>query len=772
MFFAVASVGWAPVAADAQSGERLTYREGEKFPGKIGRSPEKSTPAWPERSVAPEGAPNVLIWLLDDAGFAHLSPYGGVIDTPTIEGIAEDGVVFSNFHSVPLCSPARAALLAGRNHHSIGMGSHVMSPAGFPGYNSRIPKSAGSLARVLKDNGYATFALGKWDQTPVVEAGPAGPFDSWPSGQGFDHFYGFVGGEAHHFSPSLWSDHTAISPHEGNPGYFLTTDLADQAIDYLSNLRATRPGTPFFMYWATGAVHAPHHAPQDYIDAYRGRFDGGWDATRAAILDQQKERGIAPESARLSPRPDVIPGWDTLPFEERALYARQMEAFAAQLTHADEQFGRLLDYLESTGSLENTIVIVTSDNGSSAEGGMYGLHNEALSLNSQTSTFEANNKFLNEWGGPRTANHFHAGWGMAGNTPFPYFKHHSDEGGTRVPMLLSWPAGMAERGVRAQYHHMIDVMPTVLALAGVQPAESIDGIMQQPLDGVDMTYAVRNEDAEDVRVRQYFEIWGNRAIYDDGWLAVTIHNEIMPWQVPIPGKVEDDVWRLYNLRDDFSASTDLAEDLPEKLEQLKKSWDSEAEKYGVFPLDPNRRARFIAAMNKSGPRGSLLRYPGQGVYRVPEALSPPVKNRSYEIRVRLDSFDPDADSGVLVAAGGKTGGYTLYIDNGYVYYEYNLYNEEFFVARSNARLSAGDQAIRLTFDKDNVGNGGLTRLFFGDSKVGEVMLSETVRNSFSIEDGFDIGRDSGSSVSRNYKPPYRYSGQIADVEFELGERVP
>ena len=460
------------------------------FDGVIGRTLPESVPDWPDPVTAPEGAPNVVIWLLDDAGYAHFSPYGSPIETPTIERLAADGLTFTDFHSIPLCSPARAALLAGRNHHSIAMGSHIMSTAGFPGYNGDIPRSAASIGRILRDAGFATFAIGKWDQTKPTAASVAGPFDSWPSGQGFDRFYGFIGADAHHFAPSLWSDHTPVSPAEHREDYFLTTDLADNAIDFITGLRATAPDKPFLLYWSTGAVHAPHHAPRDFIEKYDSVFEIGWDAVREDTLQRQIEAGIVPPGTRLAPPHDEVPRWAALSNEERRLYARQMAAFAGQLEHADRQFGRVVDLLESLGELDNTIIIVTSDNGASGEGGMTGLHNEILSLNGVKASFEANNRFYDEWGGPNTVNHFHTGWGMAGNTPFPYFKHHVDGGGTHVPLIVHWPDRIQEPGVRKQYHHIIDIVPTILDALGVDVPSTVGGVEQQAFDGISMMYAL------------------------------------------------------------------------------------------------------------------------------------------------------------------------------------------------------------------------------------------------------------------------------------------
>jgi len=739
----------------------------ENFEGKIGKTLDDSIPAWPERPKAREGAPNVLIWLLDDAGFGSFGAFGSHIQTPSINKLAQEGLIFTDFHSVPLCSPARAALLAGRNHHSVAMGSHVMSAGGFPGYSSQIPKTAASVARVLRENGYATWALGKWDQTPIIEASVVGPFDSWPSGQGFERFYGFLGGEAHHFEPSLWTDHSPIAPAENQHDYFLTTDLADKAIEFIGGLRAINPSKPFFMYWASGAVHAPHHAPRDYIEKYDGVFDLGWDALREEIHEVQLERGIIPAGTKLSDRRPEIPAWDSVSPPEQRLFSRQMAAFAGQLEHTDYEFGRILAYLERIGELDNTIVIVTSDNGASAEGGLTGLHNEALSFNSQVTSFEINNRFYEEWGGPNTVNHMHAGWGMANNTPFPFYKHQSEGGGTHVPLVVSWPAGIKDRGVRTQYHHIIDVVPTLYELLDIEPPPLVDGAPQLPLDGLSFAYAFANADAQERRTTQYYEIWGNRGIYKDGWKASTIHNNIMPWERPDPGELEDDVWRLYHVDADFSQSKDLASEYPEKLKELQEAWSDEAAKYGVYPLDPNRRARFIRTMNKSGRKESVITYRPPGAIRIPEAMSPSVKRRSYKVIAKLVVNAEEPAEGIIVTSGGVTGGYAIYLDDGYPVYVHNLYNEQHFFVRGNERVPSGESTLTFAFEKNANDNGGQGRFYLADRMIGEGEIKETTLNSFSIEDGFDIGKDSGSPVTSEYLPPFTFTGEIEEVVFDL-----
>ena len=740
----------------------------DAFPGVIGRTLPESEAAWPKPLTAPENAPNVVIFLLDDAGYSHLQPYGGITETPTIERLANNGLVSADFHSVPLCSPARAALLAGRNHHSVAMGSHVMSPAGFPGYFGRIPKSAASLATHLRENGYATFALGKWDQTPATEASQAGPYVRWPSGQGFDRFYGFIGAEMDHFSPSLWSDHTPVSPASpDNPDYFLTTDLADQAIGYISGLRAIKPDQPFLLYFSTGAVHDPHHAPREYIEKYRDTFALGWDELREKTLSYQLENGIVPKGTRLSPPHEEIPRWEDLPAEEQRLYAQQMAAFAGQLDHTDHQFGRIVKLIEDLGELDNTIIVVLSDNGASAEGGMTGLHNFMLTINGQTTTFERNNAFYDVWGGPQTGNHFHTGWAMAGNSPFPYFKHHVDGGGTHIPMIVHWPKRITKTGVRTQFHHIIDVAPTILDAIGLEPSDVIDGVKQQPLDGISMAYTFDDASAPAQRTLQYFEVWGNRGIYKDGWRATTIHNDIMPWERPIPGKLEDDVWRLYHVADDFSQSEDLAAKMPDKLVELQAAWEVEAKKYGVYPIDPDRRTRTRAQLNNSGRKESRIVYQRSGSQRIPEALSPPTKNKSFSITADVSVKDGRKVNGVIATAGGKSGGYSLYVKGGHPTYVFNLYNESHFYVRSKSSLPDGDSQLRFDFEKNDDNNGGVGTLYINGQEVGKATINETTNIVYNLSDGFDIGQDSGSSASPEYPAPFRFNGEIDQVIFDL-----
>jgi arylsulfatase len=739
----------------------------DDFAGTIGKTLQDSVPYWHADVAAPRDAPNILIWIIDDAGYSHLEPYGSPIATPNITDVANDGIVYSNFHTVPLCSPARAALLAGRNHHSISMGSHALSPMGFPGYYARIPENAGSIARILKSAGYATMALGKWDHLPAAEISDAGPFDRWPSGQGFERFYGFLAAEANHFGPVLWEDHAPVPPSE-DQSYFLTTDLADKAIEYIGALQANSPEKPFFMYWATGAVHAPHHAPKPFIDRYSGQFDRGWDEMRKEVLAEQKRRGLVPADTELAPKQGGIPDWAALSAEERKLFTRQMEAFAGQLEHADQEFGRILDYLEAIGERDNTIVVILSDNGSSAEGGMHGIFNENLMFSGRDPTLEENMAYYNEWGGARTNNHFHAGWAALGNTPFPYFKHQVQRGGTQVPLVISWPAKIRhDNKVRSQYHHIIDIAPTLLEAAGIEKPEILEGVLQTPFDGKPMNYTFVDADAPSRRDIQYFEIWGNRGIWADGWEAATVHAGIMPWDFKpyTPAPFDDDVWELYDTRTDFSQSRDLAESKPQKLEELKALWEQEARRYQVYPLDADKTGRLVAQMNRSGPVRDHLVYVPPGGRRVPEPLSPQVKNRSHEIVVDLDTRGAET-SGVVVTAGGATAGYALLFDKGVPVYVYNLYGLKFYELRAAKAPPAGRVEIRFEFEKTGE-FAGIGRLYVNGDQVAEEVMPETVRGVFSVQEGFDVGMDNGTSVSPEYAVPFQFTGNLRKVEFKL-----
>ena len=745
-----------------------TAADDEVFQGKIGRTVETSVASWPEPTEAPDGAPNILIWLIDDAGFGHTGTFGGLIDTPSIDRLAQRGLRYNNFHTTALCSASRAALMAGRNHHSVGMGSHALLAMGFPGYNGRTPKSAATVAKVLQQRGYTTMALGKWDHTPPGDVTIAGPFDRWPSGDGFDHFYGFMSADTNNFKPAMWADHTPIEPAAGKPDYHLSTDMADKAISFITGLKSARPERPFFMYWATGAVHAPHHAPADWIEKYKGRMDMGWDKAREMIFARQKEMGVIPEDTQMPPRPDIIPAWDSLPADARRMYARQMEVFAAQLSHADYEFGRIIAMLEQIGELDNTLIIVASDNGASAEGGLGGTYSEARAYNGLTYTsYQENLKRYDEWGGPDTYPHFHAGWAVAGNTPFKWFKQQAHRGGQHDPLVISWPNGIKAQGeIRSQYHHIIDIMPTVLEAAGIELPEFVDGVKQQPLDGIAMNYSFDNIDAKDRRTVQYYEMFGNRAIYANGLKAVARHGDRMPWNnIGVSLPYEDDTWELYDLSNDFAESRDLAAENPEKLAALQLVLDEEFFKYNVYPLNDELLKRITEVFVRFGPKGDHFVYYPPGAQRITEALSPPIKNRSYTITAEI-TVPPEGAEGVILTAGGNKAGYALYIKDGRVVYDYNYFADAWYTIISDELVPPGDVTVALKFTRTGQLQ-GKAELFLNGNEVGEIVLEKTVPSIFSLEETMDVGVDTGTPVSKRYETPFGFTGVINQVVIDL-----
>lgn len=741
----------------------------QPFQGEIARFGGDAKSWWPEEVAAPSGAPNILIWMLDDVGFAQLGSYGGLIDTPNIDAVAERGLRYTNFHTTAICSPSRASFLTGRNHHAIGVGAHAAGPSGFPGYNGRIPKSAASLAKILKQNGYATYALGKWDQLPSEHVSPVGPYDYWPSGQGFDRFHGFLAAEASNFEPTLWSDHTPVEPAADNPDYHLSTDIADKAIEFVTAQRSIAPQRPFLMYWATGAVHSPHHAPQRYIDKYRGKFDMGWDKARELILQQQKRLGVVPADAQLPSRPDLLPAWDSLNADEKRMHARAMEVFAAQLEHADHEFGRILKTLERMGQLENTIVLITSDNGASAEGGLNGTHNGMNFVNGKTSTpMEENLERYADWGGPKVHGNYSAAWALAGNTPFNYYKQTVNEGGVIDPLIISWPKGIREQGgIRPQFHHIIDVMPTLLESIGLQAPESVEGIKQQPIDGISLSYTFASPDAPTRKKVQYFEMNGNRAIWADGWKAVALYQP-RPWNLMVDRSdpAKSAVWALYHVAEDFNERINLAEQYPEKLQELIDLFEAEAVRNNVYPLLPNTRERQAQLVTSAArARGNQWVFYPPGAQRMPEVLAPPTKNRSHSIVAEV--VIPDAGGeGVLVTQGGRQGGFSLYLHDGLLVYSYNYLDAAHFTLRSEQSVPAGPSRLRLDFERTGE-HQGYARLFVNDQQVAGGEIEHTVPTMFGLADMFEVGRDSGTAVNDDYMPPYPFNGELERVVVEV-----
>ena len=753
-------MGGLALAVLLLAGTHLQAQE-QEFQGRIGRTLEDSEEYWPEPVRPPDGAPNVLVWLIDDMGYGHSSAFGGLTPMPTIDRLAENGLRYNNFHTTALCSPTRAAINAGRNHHRIGMGSHSLTAMGFPGYNAHPPESARGFGEILKRAGWSTMFIGKWDHTPQWETTFSGPFDRWPSGDGWEHFYGFMSGDMNNFNPIMWVDHTPVQPSYDQPGYHVNEDMADTAIRWISMLRASAHDKPFAMFWATGAVHAPHQAPREWRERFKGQFDMGYDAAREMILERQIEMGIVPGGTHLSPRDEEIPAWETLNENERALYARQMEAFAAQLAYTDFEFGRIVDYLEKIGELDNTLIIFTSDNGGSGEGGLHGTFNENGFFNGVPNIpYEINSQFMNEWGSRVGVWHVTAGWTQAGNTPFQYYKQSAHRGGNADALVISWPAGIdpSHNGdIRQQYSHVIDIAPTILEAAGVEAPPEIDGVEQMSFDGIPLNYTFDDPDAKDRRTVQYYELFGNRAIYADGWVAVTLHKGKRPWQLNAEGSLEDDVWELYNLEEDFSQSTDVAAQNPEKLAELQALFEVEAEKNNVYPLDGNVGPRLAAMQARAAPQDPELVYYPPGAIRVHESVAPPIKNKSHELVADLD-LPHDRRDGMLVTAGGRTSGYALYIMNNRLTYIYNYLGIDRTVITSSEEVPAGESVVSMKFTRTGDFEGD-AELFIDGRSVGKAHIDRTIPATFSIEETFDVGEDTGSPIIENgYAVPFRSEG--------------
>jgi len=720
----------------------------------------RSTAAVPREAARP----NVLIWMLDDVGFAQLSCFGGLVPTPNIDRIAARGLRYTNYHTPPICSAARATLLTGRNSHSVHIGGHAAVARDFPGYDGRIPAGAGTIAENFRQAGYATFALGKWDHVPPGETTPAGPTGYWPLRQGFDRFYGFLAAETDNFDPLLWQDNAPTSRPE-QPDYHLSADLADRAVAAIEGRNATDPAAPFFLYWATGTAHAPHHAPADWIARFRGKFDMGWDKARAMILAGQKAQGLQPKNAKLAPRPELMPAWDSLKPEERQLYARQMEVFAAALAYSDAQFGRILDALERRGELDNTIVVIVSDNGASAEGGPTGSYHELLFARGALPSAAENLAFMDRWGGSGTYPHYALGWAVAGNTPYRNYKQTTYEGGTRVPLVIAWPKGIAARGeVRGQFVHASDVAPTLLGAAGVGMAAMVNNAPQLPFEGRDFRYSFAATGAPPSRA-QYFEMFGHKGLLADDWKIVS-YSKLETWNMFGPGRT-DRPWELYNLKQDPGETADLAGSRPDKLAELDREFDAQARRFNIYPIADQ------AAMNRElGPKiaADFARRQGRWSYPAPVARLvppnvPPLARGAFTLRAQV-TVASDGASGPIFAHGGRMGGTGLYLDHGKPTFVVRAMTgaAQFFAATKPLGTGTHQVELRLAPVAGGTANGERTvAIVVG----GEVLLSQTGR--FEVPGGpgetFEVGRDDGSAVGENYRPGTAFPGEIRNVEF-------
>ena len=726
----------------------------------------------------PAGAPNVLIVLIDDAGFGSSSAFGGPCQTPTAERLAGEGLKFTRFHTTALCSPTRAALLIGRNHHTVGMGGITEIATSAPGYSSVRPNTCAPLAETLKLNGYATAQFGKCHEVPVWETSPLGPFDSWPAGGGgFEYFYGFIAGETNQYYPALYEGTTPVEPDKTpEQGYHLTEDITDRAIKWIRQQKALMADKPFFAYFAPGATHAPHHVPPEWSAKYKGAFDQGWDRLREETFARQKELGVIPPEAELTARPEEIPAWDEIADDLKPVLARQMEVYAGFMEHTDHHVGRLIDALEDLGVLGDTLVYyIVGDNGASAEGGVHGCFNELIPLNGagalETTEFMAER--IDKFGTPEAYNHYAVGWAHAMDTPYQWTKQVASHwGGTRNGTIVHWPAGIQASGeLRNQFHHVIDIAPTVLEAAGLPEPTMVHGVEQKPYEGVSMRYAFDDPDAAERHVTQYFEMFCNRGIYHEGWTAVTRHST--PWiqGLPLP-PFADDTWELYDTNTDWSQAHDLAAQMPDKLDELQALFMEEARKYNVLPLDDRRIERFnsdLAGRPTLVKGNSQLLFGGMG--RLTENVVINVKNKSHAVTAEVTIPDGGAE-GVIVAQGGAFGGWSLYVKDGRPTYAYNLLGVQHFDIASDTPVPPGTHQVRMefTYDGGGLGKGGDVALYLDGTKTGEGRLEATVPLAFSGDETCDIGSDTASPVSDQYTPEgSRFTGTVEWVQIDIAD---
>jgi len=739
------------------------------------KDPETSYPPI-EPLQPPAGAPNVLVILLDDAGFGASSTFGGPCETPTFDRLAGEGLKFNRFHTTALCSPSRQALLTGRNHHAVGMGGITEIATSAPGYDSIRPDSAAPLAETMKLNGYSTAQLGKCHEVPVWETSPMGPFDQWPLGSGFEYFYGFVGAETNQWYPALYDGVTPVEPSKTpEEGYHLTEDLADKASAWISQQKSLMPDKPFFMYFGPGATHAPHHVPKEWIDKYKGRFDQGWDAIREETIARQKELGVIPDDTELTARPEEISAWADVPENLKPVLARQMEIYAGFLEHTDHHIGRIVDTLDDLGVLEDTLVyVIIGDNGASAEGTPNGTFNELISLNGAASaeTPEFMAEHIDGFGTPAAYNHYAVGWAHAMDTPFQWTKQVASHwGGTRNGTIVHWPKGIKAKGeVRSQFHHLIDVAATVLDVAGLPEPTFVNGIQQMPLHGVSMAYAFDEPDAAEARETQYFEVACNRGIYHKGWTAVTRHSNPWEFSAELPA-LDDDVWELYDTNTDWSQAHDLAAEMPDKLEALKRLWLIEAVKYNVLPLDDRRIERFnpdIAGRPQLVKGSSQILYGGMG--RLSENSVINLKNKSHTVTAELVVPD-DGGQGVIIAQGGAFAGWSLYLHEGKPKYCHNLAGLMRFYVEGESVVPAGRHQVRMEFayDGGGLGKGGDVTLYVDGEEAGKGRAEATVPMIYSGDETCDVGYDSGTPVSEDYaSKDGNFNGKVNWVQLDAG----
>ncbi|WP_354112644.1 arylsulfatase [Bradyrhizobium sp. RT3a] len=753
------------------------------FGGTINLGATDSKPYWPPTVVPPKGAPNVLLIMTDDQGYGVSSTFGGVIPTPTLDEVAKTGLRYTEFHSTALCSPSRAALITGRNHHSVGFGVIAEVSTGFPGYDSVIGRENATIGEILKENGYATSWFGKSHNTPSTQYSLSGPFNQWPSGMGFDYFYGFMGGETDQWKPYLFRDHTQIFPWIGKPGYNLTTDMADEAIKHVKGLNAVAPDQPFFLYYVPGGTHAPHQPTQEWIDKFKGKFDMGWNAMREQIFANQKRLGVIPANTQLTPWPDgqpefggaKLPKWETLTADEKKLFARQAEVFAAYAAYTDYEIGRVIQAVKDMGKLDNTLIIyIVGDNGTSAEGTTLGTPFDMAAIEAIVMPVADQLKYYDVWGSDKTQPHMSVAWSWAFDTPFKWTKQIASHfGGTRQGMAISWPGHINDAGgIRAQFHHLIDIVPTILEATGTQAPVMVDGVAQKPIEGVSMSYTFdkANANAPSTRPTQYFEMFGNRAIYHDGWVAATT-----PWEGPwlmglghAPDVVNGYKWELYNIAEDYSESNDLAAKMPDKLRNMQELFLVEAAKYNVFPLDNSVAERALTPRPNPTAGKSVFTYSGE-VAGIPEGDAPSTLGKSFSISAEVDIPQGGAE-GMLITNGGIFGGYGLYLVKGKPVFTYVQLTTERFRWESPTALTPGKHTVMFDFKYDGpgFGKGGTGALSVDGKEVARKTMPYTIPFVVSFDESFDVGVDSRTGVDDNdYQVPFRFTGKLDKLTVKL-----
>ena len=723
---------------------------------------------------APAGAPNVVIVLVDDLGFAGTSTFGGPVPTPTFDRMASEGLYYNNFHTTAVCSPTRAAIKSGRNHHDNNMGGIIETGTAFPGNTGQIPTDVTPVAEMLRHNGYSTAAFGKWHETAAWEASVSGPMVRWPTGPngGFDKFYGFLGGETNQWAPYIYDGTHPVDLPE-DPNYHFLTDMTDQAVAWMKYQKALTPDRPFFVYYAPGATHAPHHVPQEWIDKQKGRFDQGWDELREQILARQTENGIVPKGTPMAPKPSAIPDWETLSDDEKKLFAHQVEVFAAYISMTDYEIGRLVKAVEDIGQLDNTLIFfVYGDNGTSAEGGRNGMFSEMTYFNGVQEKVEDMLKVMDKWGGPETYPHMAAGWAVAFDTPYKWTKQvASDHGGTKVGMAVHWPRGIKAKGeMRGQFSHVIDIAPTILEAAGLPEPSKVNGIEQRSMDGVSLTYTFDAVDAKERHTTQYFEMFGNRAIYHEGWFARTIHKA--PWERHPRRSLTEDIWELYDVNKDFSLVNDLSTEHPEKLAEMQALFLKEAEENYVLPIDDRTVERINASLagrpDLMNGRTSITL--ADGMTGMTENVFLNIKNKSKTITAEVD-VDESGGNGAIIVQGGRFGGWALYVKDGAPAYDYNFLGMQRFTVESSEKLKAGKSTIRFEFAYDGGGlaKGGMGTLYINDKQVGEGRIDRTQPMVFSADETADVGIDLATPVVERIgsERVSKFTGHIPKVTVEV-----